>query len=190
MQNCSKCIVSSTRRHGNRGVTVVVHLSFHDDVIKWKHFPRYWLFVRGIHRSPVNSPHKGQWREALIFSLICVWLNGWVNNREAGDLRRHRAHYDVTVMWSDSQATWAKEQSFHIFIHFLTNHILWLINLSLLLYHHSTGVESIIQLKSQWGTTVNIYYNQLLFPCKIVKMELLQSCDKPSIWFFCFSRSM
>ena len=52
----------------------------------------------GIHRSPVNSPHKGQWRRALIFSLICVWINGWVNNREAGDLRRYRAHYDVTVM--------------------------------------------------------------------------------------------
>ena len=31
----------------------------HDDVIKWKHFPRYWPFVRRIHRSPVNSPHKG-----------------------------------------------------------------------------------------------------------------------------------
>ena len=63
----------------------------HDDVIKWKHFPRYWPFVRGIHRSPVNSPHKGQWRGALMFSLIRVWINGWVNNREAGDLRRYRA---------------------------------------------------------------------------------------------------
>ena len=42
----------------------------HDDVIKWKHFPRYWPFVRGIHRSPVNSPHKGQWRGSLMFSLI------------------------------------------------------------------------------------------------------------------------
>ena len=40
----------------------------HDDAIKWKHFPRYWPFVRGIHRSPVNSPHKGQWRGALMFS--------------------------------------------------------------------------------------------------------------------------
>ena len=70
----------------------------HDDVIKWKHSPRYWPFVRGIHRSPVNSPHKGQWRGALMYSLICAWMNGWVNNREAGDLRRHRAHYDVTVM--------------------------------------------------------------------------------------------
>ena len=70
----------------------------HDDVIKWKHFPRYWPFVRGIHRSPVKSPLKGQWRGALMFTLICARINGWVNNREAGDLRRYRAHYDVTVM--------------------------------------------------------------------------------------------
>ena len=70
----------------------------HDDVIKWKHFPRYWPFVRGIHRSPVNCPHKGQWRGAFMFSLICVWINGWVNNGDAGDLRRYRAHHDVIVM--------------------------------------------------------------------------------------------
>ena len=68
--------------------------NIHDDVIKWKHFPRYWLFVRGIHRGP----HKSQWRGALMFSLICVWINGWVNNRKAADLRRYRAHYDVIVM--------------------------------------------------------------------------------------------
>ena len=73
----------------------------HDDVIKWKHFPRYWPFVQGIHRSPVNSPYKGQWRGALVSSLICVWINGWVNNREVGHLRRFRAHYDVSVMWYD-----------------------------------------------------------------------------------------
>ena len=70
----------------------------HDDVIKWKDFPRYWPFVRGIHRSPVNSPHKGQWRGALMFSLISARINGWVNNREAGDLRHICRHYDVTVM--------------------------------------------------------------------------------------------
>ena len=70
----------------------------HDDVIKWKHFPRYWPIVRGIHRSPVNSPHNGQWRGALIFTLICVWINGWVNNCEAGHLRCYHAHYDVSVM--------------------------------------------------------------------------------------------
>ena len=82
---------------------------FHDDVIKWKHFPRNWPFVRGIHRSPVNSPHKGQWRGALMFSLICAWLNDWVNNGEAGDLRRHRAHYDVAIMFCCS--LWCTPQS-------------------------------------------------------------------------------
>ena len=70
----------------------------HDDVIKWKHFPRYWPFVRGIHRSPMNSPHKGQWRGALMFSLNCARTNGWANNGEVGDLRRYRAHYHVIVM--------------------------------------------------------------------------------------------
>ena len=61
----------------------------HDDVIKWKHFTRYWSFVRGIHRSPDDSPHKSHWRGALIFSLICAWTNGWANKGNAGDLRRH-----------------------------------------------------------------------------------------------------
>ena len=70
----------------------------HNDVIKWKHFPRYWPFVRGIHRSLVNSPNKGQWHGSLMFPLICVWTKGWANNREAGDWRRHCAHYDVIVM--------------------------------------------------------------------------------------------
>ena len=73
-----------------------------DDVIIWNHFPRYWPFVRGIHRSPVNSPHKGQWRGALMFSLICAWINRWVNSRKAGDLGRYRAHYGVIVMMTSS----------------------------------------------------------------------------------------
>ena len=65
-----------------------------------------WLYVRGIHRSPVNSPHKrlvvrtfdisfgtglDKLSHALKFSLICAWINDWGNNRMAGDLRRHRA---------------------------------------------------------------------------------------------------
>ena len=77
----------------------------HDDIINWKHFQCYWPFERGIHRSPVNSPHKGQRRGALMFYLICAWTNGWINNRDAGDLRRHRAHYDVTVMNCNIQYT-------------------------------------------------------------------------------------
>ena len=87
------------------------HLLIHDDVIKLKHIPRYWPFVPEIHRSPVNSPQKGQWRGALMFSLICAWLNGWVNNREAGDLRRHRAHYDVilTHVYRSGERVWTPE---------------------------------------------------------------------------------
>ena len=59
---------------------------YHDDVIIWKYSPRYWLFMRGIHRSPVDSPHKRQWREASMFSRG----NVWANNLDAGDLTRHR----------------------------------------------------------------------------------------------------
>ena len=70
---------------------------FYDGVIQLKHFPRFWPFVRGIHRSPVDSPHKGQWRGALKSSLICAWTSDWVNNREPGDLRRHHVHYIATV---------------------------------------------------------------------------------------------
>ena len=52
----------------------------------------------GIHRSPANSPQKCLYRGALMLSLICAWINGWANTRDAGDLRRHRAHHDVTVL--------------------------------------------------------------------------------------------
>ena len=69
---------------------------FYNDVTKWKHFPRYWPFVRGIHRSPVDSLHKGQRHRVVIFSLLCT--NYWANNRDAGDLRRPHTHHDVTVM--------------------------------------------------------------------------------------------
>ena len=47
----------------------------------------------GIHRSPADSPHKGQW-----FFCICAWTKGWANSRDAGDLRRHSAHYEVIVI--------------------------------------------------------------------------------------------
>ena len=72
------------------------------DQIWWRHqmetFSALLALCAGNSPVPVNSPHKGQWRGALMFSLICVWINGWVNSREAGDLRRHRGHYDVNVM--------------------------------------------------------------------------------------------
>ena len=99
----------------------------HDDVIKLKHFPPYWPFARGIHRWPVNSPHKGQWRWAMMFSLICAWINGRVNNREAGDLGRHRPHYDFSVMQQSSNQ-W-KFQCRHLYVSKPNHHWLkwWLV---------------------------------------------------------------
>ena len=76
----------------------------------WRHqietFSMLWPFVRGIHWSPVNSPHKSQWRGALMFSFIYVWIDGWVNNPEAGDLRHHHAHYDVIVINQPILVVW------------------------------------------------------------------------------------
>ena len=62
-------------------------------------FSKLLANVREIHRSLVNSPHKGQWRGALMFSLICTWRNGCAINRDASDLKHHRAHYNVTIMF-------------------------------------------------------------------------------------------
>ena len=84
--------------HITYNVFMLLNRQRHDDVIKWKHFPVYWSFMQGIHRSPVTSLRKGQCRGALMFSLICARINGWVNTGEAGDWRRHHAHYDVIVM--------------------------------------------------------------------------------------------
>ena len=70
---------------GYINISWVIHIIYplqirhgHDDVINWQHFPRYWPFVRGIHRSPVNSPHKCQWRGAVMSSLIYAWINSWL----------------------------------------------------------------------------------------------------------------
>ena len=89
-------VMVSRRRVASPVYSDFTHLTW------WRHkletFPRHWPFVRDIHRSPINSPHKGQWRGALMFPLICVWHNSWLNNGDVGDLRCHRAHYDVTIL--------------------------------------------------------------------------------------------
>ena len=68
----------------------------------WRHqmktFSALLAIYAGNSSVSVNSPHKGQWRGALVFSLICAWIKVWINNREAGELRRHRTHYDVIVI--------------------------------------------------------------------------------------------
>ena len=80
----------------------------------WRHqmetFSALLAICAGNSPVPVNSLQKGQWRWALMFSFICVWINDWVNNREAGDLRRHRGHYDVNVMTPSHSLLWPECQ--------------------------------------------------------------------------------
>ena len=88
----------------------------------WRHqmkiFSALLALCVGNHRSPVNSPHIGQWRRALMFSFMCTWTNGWVNKRDAGYLIHHRAYYDVTLMWleiiSESRKIDFSSCTFHI----------------------------------------------------------------------------
>ena len=101
LQQCFKCT-----HCGGENMAARYHLvrwvSIRTKAPWWRHqmetFSALLVLYEGIHRSSVNSPHKGQWRGALTFSLICTWTNDWVNNRNSGDLRRHRPHYDVTVI--------------------------------------------------------------------------------------------
>ena len=62
--------------------------------------------------SPVTGefPRKGLWRGALMFSLICAWTSSWANNGDACDLRRHRGHYDLTILFR-MYFSWARFQS-------------------------------------------------------------------------------
>ena len=88
------------RHHCNSRFSVPLYIPWNTwyDFIKWKHFACYRRFVRGIQRWPVvNSPHKGQWHGALMFSLICAWTKGCANNRDAGDLRCHTAFIMVSL---------------------------------------------------------------------------------------------
>ena len=69
---------------------------------RWRHqmetFSALLAICAGNSPVPVNSPHKGQWRGTLMFSLFYARINGWANTGEAGNLRRHHTHYDVIVM--------------------------------------------------------------------------------------------
>ena len=123
----------------------------HDDVIKWKHFPRYWPFVRGIHLSSVNSPHKCQWRVALMFSLNCPLNKRLSNNRKVGDLRRHCAHYDVIVMWIPSLENEALSNSSAI------SHMACMVACSKLFMHHHDGVIKWKHFPRFWPFVRGIY---------------------------------
>ena len=105
---CMKCSCHEKNVHNMKYWTVDLKsystlydlLYSHDDIIKWKHFLHYWPFVWGIHRSPVNSPPKGQCRGALIFSLTCF-------NKRLYRQSRHR-WFEVPLrsLWRHCNALW------------------------------------------------------------------------------------
>ena len=71
-----------------------------------------------------HSFSHGQWRGALVLSLICAWTKSWSNNRDAGDLRRHRVHYDATVMSTRCLVCWDELKSlYHVLLHNAYRHI-------------------------------------------------------------------
>ena len=123
-------------------------LVIHDDVIIGIYFPRYWPFVGGIHQSPVNSPHKGQWRGALLFSLICVCINGWVNNDKAGDLRRYHAHYYVIVMKSVNMDAWCTDRQEHTSLKFKSHSQKQLSNKS---HYHGLTSKTVLSMNTVIG---------------------------------------
>ena len=88
---------STTKRPSSRLLNSCSNLNF---TVAW------WRHQMEINRSPVNSPHKGRWCGALMFPLICDWICCWVNNRQAGDLRRHCAHYNIIVMVCQTTTHW------------------------------------------------------------------------------------
>ena len=75
------CFDNSLNKQLNKHIMQFVAWAdhYHGEVIKWKYFPRDWPFV------------QGQWCRTLMFAFICVWANGWATNRDADDLRCHRA---------------------------------------------------------------------------------------------------
>ena len=116
---------------------------------------------------PVNSPHKGQWRGALMFTLICAGINDWVNNREAGDLRRHLDHYDVSVMresTSNNNGKWLVGQPLRIWVD-IQNKPMWI------------SVHRI----SHWGRVMHICVSNQTRPL-LVQIMACRLFDQAIIW--------
>ena len=110
------------------------------DISWWRHqmetFSALLAICVGNSPVPMNSPHKGQWRVALMFSLICVWINSWVNNGEVGDLRRYRSHYDVTVMWGPPQYRLSGMGIAIMKIRWSSDHLIFIMRIPLLVRRH------------------------------------------------------
>ena len=157
-------------------------LWYHDDAIKWKHFPRNWPFVRGIHRSPVNSPHKGQWRGALMFSFF-FYLNkrlgkqswGWWFETLSRSLWRHcndkdvKAWYEMKMYVSVSYEFSARKGLFCI------------------LHRQHTHTNPDTGLLKWWLHFSSVYAKSVAILCYVIRIHypnILNPCDSVGIIYF------
>ena len=85
------------KRKQKRKQIIILKTNMYYDVMTWKHFPCYWSFCAG--NSPVTCEFPSQRPVTWSFEVVFLMLNGWLNNRDAGDWRQHLAHYDGIVMW-------------------------------------------------------------------------------------------
>ena len=102
------CFVKSCRCHISVTIwdfCIVVAEPIHDDVIKWNLFGVIGLLCGDFTCHRWIPLTKASDAELWCFLWPVPWINGWVNNSEAGDLRRHRAHYDVIVLYLDTRQT-------------------------------------------------------------------------------------
>ena len=151
-----------------------------------------------------NSPHKDQWHGALMFSLMCVWINSWVNNRKAGDVRRYSAHYDVSeilmgisVMTRNRMACvvllvkngglrykcilfglvvhQSTETENHRYIYFILNHLSVIVSVCFKKRFLTQGIQNIRYIK-------NISFHITLFHLKTMKLPLTKNEEMKYTW--------
>ena len=115
-----------------------------NDVIKWKHYPHYWPFVWGIHQPPVKSPHKGQWRRTLMFSLICA-LNKWLSKQPWGwwfetSLPSLWCHCNEITLHDHLNCLPVQAINYSLYIYFAFTIIILLVVLSFCCQVHETSI--------------------------------------------------
>ena len=123
-----------------------------------------------ISMVPVNSPHKGQWRGALMFSLVYAWINDWVYNSEACDLRRHRGHYDVNVMTMHDTTATTHHQIISLCC-LLTTQIIKRDLLHLEMYNTAYLITLYVWRSSIWP---NHYLGKIIILYVVVVMKIVQ----------------
>ena len=163
----------------------LVRIWFHDDIIKWNHFLRYWPFVWGTHRWPVNSSHKGQWRGALMFSLICAWIKGWVKNKGRWFTTPSRPLYHCYGLLVARPLRWFKTPSRPLWCHcyglLVARPLRWFKTPSRPLWCHCYGLLVPRPLCRRVSSSQGIGYFRLMGHCLTLTLSRFQL---PALYYY------